>query len=91
VTRDVERYAKRAIKPSTLQVDARWQPRTTSRRSRMPTDPRDKSDEIAKESHERSMAPLENGEAPQTPAYEDMQTWPEEAADVYYGLGGEEP
>jgi hypothetical protein len=62
-----------------------------TRRSPMPTDPRDKSDEIAKESYARSMAPLDNDESPQTPAYEVMQTWPEEAADVYYDLGGEEP
>jgi hypothetical protein len=57
----------------------------------MPADPWDKSDEIAQESYGSSMAPLDNDEPPNTPAPEDMETWPEEAIESYYDNGGQEP
>lgn len=42
-------------------------------------------------SYRRAMAPVSEGGKPETPAWEEMQTWDTGQAAAYYQAGGEEP
>lgn len=42
-------------------------------------------------SYRRAMEPVKEGGKPETPAWEEMQTWDTGQAAAYYRAGGEEP
>lgn len=47
--------------------------------------------QIKWDSYRQAMEPVKSGQQPETPAYEDMQTWDQGQSSAYYHAGGQEP